>query len=70
MDSREKIVSMHYDNGYQINTTKQKKVRSTLTIDGPTPIIIFCGIRYSWLRKIMWRLCFGITLEKVKKEEE
>lgn len=49
---------------------EKKEPRSMLTIDGPTAIIVYSTIKYSWFRKIMWKWFFGINFSKIDNRKE
>lgn len=48
----------------------KKEPRSILRIDGPTAIIVYTTMKYSWFRKIMWKWFFGIEFSRIEGKDE
>lgn len=49
---------------------EKKEPRSMLRIDGPTAVVVYTTMKYSWFRKIMWKWFFGIEFSRVERKDE
>jgi hypothetical protein len=48
---------------------QKKKPSSKIVIDGPTALTVFTYIKYSWFKKIMYKLFFGFRFEKIEEDQ-